>query len=76
MRVYPCGSSHLLCGYWNGSPVEIGFATLATDSRARRHYHVHAAAVASYYWLFYVAMNVLRSYSCMTLCCPIIMLSH
>jgi mannose-6-phosphate isomerase-like protein (cupin superfamily) len=26
MRQYAAGESHLLCGHWNGSPLEIGLA--------------------------------------------------
>lgn len=41
MRVYPRTDGHLLCGHWNGSPVEIGLTPLLTEipSSEVRHYH-------------------------------------
>jgi mannose-6-phosphate isomerase-like protein (cupin superfamily) len=31
VRKYDKGESHLFCGHWNGSPLEIGLTTLLTD---------------------------------------------
>lgn len=42
MRTYLRGESHLFCGHWNGSPLEIGFsASLLRDvpKSERLHYH-------------------------------------
>ncbi len=41
MRVFEQGASHLICGHWNGSPVEIGVTrTLTAPSPSEaEHYH-------------------------------------
>ena len=41
MRVYWKGGSHLLCGHWNGSPLEIGLTGRMTrvPGREARHHH-------------------------------------
>ena len=43
MKRYAKGSSHLLCGHWNGSPVEIGLSDLIrhVPSGEVRHYHTY-----------------------------------
>ena len=41
MQVYKKESSHLFCGHWNGSPVEIGVTEtlLNVPSTEQLHYH-------------------------------------
>ena len=42
MRVYERGQSHLYCGHWNGSPVEIGMSAAPLyeiPAGEVRHYH-------------------------------------
>ena len=43
MRVYDNRTSHLFCGHWNGSPVEIGDAVLtavpASEVKHKHPYH-------------------------------------
>jgi mannose-6-phosphate isomerase-like protein (cupin superfamily) len=41
MKTYRKLNSHLLCGHWNGSPVEIGVTELLTKvpESERLHYH-------------------------------------
>lgn len=45
MRLYEAGDSHLYCGHWNGSPVEIGLpreplmAVPAVEALHYHHYH-------------------------------------
>ncbi len=44
MRVYERSGSHLLCGHWNGSPVEIGLTGRLThipDSEVLHHHDYH-----------------------------------
>lgn len=44
MRVYERSGSHLLCGHWNGSPVEIGLTSRLTqipDSEVPHHHDYH-----------------------------------
>ncbi len=44
MRVYQRTDSHLFCGHWNGSPVEIGVTPLLTkipESEAQHHHDYH-----------------------------------
>lgn len=43
MKIFTRENSHLFCGYWNGSPVEIGEGTLTsvppTEVRHSHPYH-------------------------------------
>ena len=41
MRIYDRSDSHLFCGHWNGSPVEIGVTSLiqTVPQREVRHHH-------------------------------------
>lgn len=46
MRIYAKGESHLLCGHWNGSPLEIGVtpvlrAVPAGEALHRHPFHEH-----------------------------------
>ena len=43
MKRYAKGASHLLCGHWNGSPVEIGLGNLIrhVPHGEVRHYHAY-----------------------------------
>lgn len=44
MRIYERSGTHLFCGHWNGSPVEIGVTPLLTevpDSEASHHHDDH-----------------------------------
>jgi quercetin dioxygenase-like cupin family protein len=41
MRVYSRGDSHLLCGHWNGSPLEIGLTGRLTALPQGETYHAH-----------------------------------
>jgi mannose-6-phosphate isomerase-like protein (cupin superfamily) len=41
MRVYETGEGHLLCGHWNGSPVEIGLTPLIREVPANEAQHSH-----------------------------------
>lgn len=44
MRVYEKTKDHLLCGHWNGSPLEIGLTSLIRDvplSEARHFHEYH-----------------------------------
>ena len=44
MRVYEQGDTHLFCGHWNGSPLEIGITSLlrtVPDGEARHHHDYH-----------------------------------
>ena len=43
MKLYKKGSSHLLCGYWNGSGVEIGLTENLKSIPAgdQLHYHTY-----------------------------------
>jgi len=41
MRIYRRANSHLLCGHWNGSPIEIGLTGVlkAVPRGEANHYH-------------------------------------
>lgn len=41
MKIYRRTNSHLLCGHWNGSPIEIGLTSVmrAVPDSERYHYH-------------------------------------
>lgn len=41
MRVFEQGESHLICGHWNGSPVEIGVTRLLTAPPPSEMEHSH-----------------------------------
>jgi mannose-6-phosphate isomerase-like protein (cupin superfamily) len=41
MHIYYRGNSHLLCGYWNGSPVEIGVTPVLKQIPPGNAYHYH-----------------------------------
>jgi mannose-6-phosphate isomerase-like protein (cupin superfamily) len=41
MRIYERGESHLLCGHWNGSPVEIGVTPVLKQIPPGNAYHYH-----------------------------------
>lgn len=51
MKIYEKGNSHLFCGHWNGSPVEIGITDIlmATPSTEILHYHE--------YYEYYVVLH-------------------
>ncbi len=42
MKVYCRADNHLICGHWNGSPVEIGVADVIKNIPAGEVYHHHA----------------------------------
>ena len=41
MRTYERGESHLFCGHWNGSPVEIGVTAVLSSVPASEVLHAH-----------------------------------
>ena len=41
MRSYRRGASHLFCGHWNGSPVEIGVTSVLTAVPRSEVLHAH-----------------------------------
>jgi mannose-6-phosphate isomerase-like protein (cupin superfamily) len=41
MHIYYRGNSHLLCGHWNGSPVEIGVTPVPKQIPPGNAYHYH-----------------------------------
>ena len=41
MQIYRQRDSHLFCGHWNGSPVEIGVTSLLTQIPTTEVYHYH-----------------------------------
>jgi len=41
MKIYPRTDSHLLCGHWNGSPLEIGLTGHLTRIPKGDVYHNH-----------------------------------
>ena len=41
MRVFRRTDSHLLCGHWNGSPVEIGSTDIMKAVPQGEEYHLH-----------------------------------
>ena len=41
MRTYRRGASHLFCGHWNGSPVEIGVTGVLSDVPETERLHCH-----------------------------------
>lgn len=51
MRLYKPSDSHLFCGHWNGSPLEIGFMPMClkkvpTSERLHFHdYHEHGVII-------------------------------
>lgn len=41
MRIYRKMNSHLLCGHWNGSPIEVGLAEIMKTVPENETYHYH-----------------------------------
>ena len=41
MRIFKQTNSHLFCGHWNGSPLEIGLTELITEIPSGEVYHSH-----------------------------------
>ena len=41
MKIFKQTNSHLFCGHWNGSPLEIGLTDLKTESPTGEVYHSH-----------------------------------
>ncbi|MBI1801427.1 MAG: cupin domain-containing protein [Chloroflexi bacterium] len=41
MQIYHATNSHLFCGHWNGSPLEIGLTGLMRGVPRREAYHYH-----------------------------------
>ena len=41
MKIYRKTNSHLLCGHWNGSPIEIGFTEVIRTTPDSETYHYH-----------------------------------
>ena len=41
MKLYQKSGTHLLCGHWNGSPVEIGVTDLLRDVPPTEQMHYH-----------------------------------
>jgi len=51
VKRYAKGASHLLCGHWNGSPVEIGLGDLIRHVPAGEARHLHA------YYEYYLVLE-------------------
>ena len=41
MKIFKQTNSHLFCGHWNGSPLEIGLTDLITEVPTGEIYHLH-----------------------------------
>ena len=51
MRIYEKNDTHLFCGHWNGSPLEIGVTALLKTAPAGEVRHHHD------YYEFYVVLE-------------------